>query len=516
MGLIKVAKNVVQSMLADQWREYFYCSALPGDILVKKGQRKDTGGRNGNTKGSADIISNGSIIAVNEGQCMIIVDQGGVVDLCAEAGEYTFDSSTEPSLLYGDLGENVKKTMDTAFKRFAFGGNTAKDQRVYYVNTLEIMDNLFGTASPMPFLYVDDRVGIELEVDIKFNGTYSFRITDPLLFYKNVCGNVQDSYQRSQLQSTMKAELMQAMQPALAKLGDLRIRVSDIPKYTMALTEELNRQLSEKWAETRGIEVVSLNMNAPIMSQQAKDMINKAQMDMVYTNEDMRMVRTSQAVSQAVVDAAKNSAGSDRGILGMRMAMMMGEEVENMLGGDSRNSRYPNGGGYGGRQNAQGQYRQQNGGQQGMQGQYTQQGGGRQGMQGQYRQQNDRQQGMQGQYAQQNGMRQDDVQGQYAQQAPRMQPAGAAEPGWRCQCGYEDNRGRFCTNCGSKKPAEAGWTCSCGSVNQGKFCTNCGSRKPEGAPLYKCDKCGWEPEDPAHPPRFCPECGDAFDENDRI
>lgn len=462
MGLIKVAKNVVQSMLADQWREYFYCSALPGDILVKKGQRKNTGGRNGNTKGSGDIITNGSIIAVNEGQCMIIVDQGGVIDLCAEAGEYTFDSSTEPSLLYGDLSENVKKTMETAFRRFSFGGNTAKDQRVYYINTLEIMDNLFGTASPMPFLYVDDKLGIELEVDIKFNGSYSFRITDPLLFYKNVSGNVQDTYMRSKLQSTMKAELMQAMQPALAKLGDLRIRVSDIPKHTMDLTEELNRQLSEKWVETRGIEVVSLSMNAPTMSQEMRDKINEAQLDVAYMNADMRMARASKASSQAMVDAAKNTAGSDRGILGMGMAMMMGGEVGNMLSGNSQNPMYQNSA--------------ENGGQQG---QYTRQNNG--------------------------------------QQAPRMQPAGtAAVLGWRCQCGYADNRGRFCANCGSKKPVDAGWTCSCGNVNQGRFCTNCGSRKPEGAPLYKCDKCGWEPEDPANPPRFCPECGDVFDDNDRV
>lgn len=462
MGLIKVAKNVVESMLADQWREYFYCSALPGDILVKKGQRKNTSGRNGNTKGSQDTITNGSIVAVNEGQCMIIVDQGGVVDLCAEAGEYTFDSSTEPSLLYGDLSENVKKTMETAFKRFSFGGNTAKDQRVYYINTLEIMDNLFGTASPMPFLYVDDRVGVELEVDIKFNGTYSFRITDPLLFYKNVCGNVEDSYLRSKLQGTMKAELMQAMQPALAKLGDLRIRVSDIPKYTMNLTEELNRQLSAKWAQTRGIEVVSLNMNAPTMNQDARDKINEAQMDVAYTNADMRMARMAKASSQAMVDAANNSAGSDRGTMGMGMAMMMGNGVGNMLGGG--NPMYQNGGGYGGQPNAQGQYMQQNVG----------------------------------------------------QQTSGMRPTGAPELGWRCQCGYADNRGRFCAECGSPKPAAAGWTCSCGSVNQGKFCTGCGSRKPAGAPLYKCDKCGWEPEDPANPPKFCPECGDAFDENDRV
>ena len=450
MGLIKAALGSAGGVMADQWKEYFYCEAIPATVLAVKG-RKRASGRSSNTKGSDNIITSGSVIAVADGQCMMIVEQGKVVEVCAEPGEFTFDASTEPSIFSGDLGESIGQVFQNIGKRFTFGGNTAKDQRVYYINTLEIMDNLFGTASPMPFLYVDDKLGIELEVDIKFNGSYSFRITDPLLFYKNVSGNVQDTYMRSKLQSTMKAELMQAMQPALAKLGDLRIRVSDIPKHTMDLTEELNRQLSEKWVETRGIEVVSLSMNAPTMSQEMRDKINEAQLDVAYMNADMRMARASKASSQAMVDAAKNTAGSDRGILGMGMAMMMGGEVGNMLSGNSQNPMYQNAVGNGG------------------------------------------------------------------QQAPRMQPAGtAAVLGWRCQCGYADNRGRFCANCGSKKPVDAGWTCSCGNVNQGRFCTNCGSRKPEGAPLYKCDKCGWEPEDPANPPRFCPECGDVFDDNDRV
>lgn len=467
MGLVKALKDAASTMMADQWREYFYCDALPNDILVKKGQRRVTEGRNSNTKASDDIISNGSIIAVNEGQCMIIVDQGGVVDVCAVAGEYVYDSSTEPSLFFGELGENVKQTFSMIGKRFTFGGNTAKDQRVYYINTLEIMDNLFGTASPMPFLYVDDRVGVELEVDIRFNGSYSFRITDPLLFYKNVCGNVADTYERSKLQSIMKGELMTAMQPALGRLGDLRIRVSDIPKHTVTLTEELNKELSVKWAATRGIEVVSLNMNAPTMPDETRKKINDAQMDVAYKDADMRMARTSGAMSQAMVDAANNSAGAERGTMGMGMAMMMGGMAGNMLGNNP-------GGGNAMFQNFGGGNMQQ-GTQQGM---------------------------------------------------PQMQPAGAmaagaaagaAAPvlGWNCKCGKSDNRGRFCEECGSPKPSEAGWTCSCGTVNQGKFCMNCGTKKPEGAPLYKCDKCGWEPEDPAHPPKFCPECGDPFDENDR-
>lgn len=473
MGLIKMAKETIESLLADQWREYFYCDAMPSDILVKKGQKRANNSRS--NKSSGDIISNGSVIAVNEGQCMLIVDQGGVVDLCAVAGEFVYDASSEPSLFYGDLGENVKDTFDTLFHRLSFGGGTGKDQRIYYINLLEIMDNLFGTANPMPFLYVDDNIGIELEVEIKFNGTYSFRITDPLLFYKNVCGNVQDVYETSRLRNTMKAELMQAMQPALAKLGDLRIRVSDITKHTLDLTEELNRQLSVKWAEIRGIEVVSLNMNAPTMSQDMRDKINNVQLDAVYRDEDMRKVKTAEALSKAMVAAAGNSAGTERGTMGMGMAMMMGDMMGEMMGGNIHTVLG----------NAGSQDMQQNiqrGMPQNMQPGMTQ------------------------------NMSQDMQQGM-----PQMRPAGAAPvPGWTCKCGYEDNRGKFCQDCGSPKPAEAGWTCSCGAVNQGKFCPDCGSKRPEGAPIYKCDKCGWEPEDPTNPPKFCPECGDIFDDNDRV
>ena len=465
MGLIKMAKETVESLLADQWREYFYCDAMPNEILVKKGQKRANGSRS--NKSSGDVISNGSVIAVNEGQCMLIVDQGGVVDLCAVAGEFVYDVSSEPSLFYGDLGENVKNTFHTLFQRLSFGGGTGKDQRVYYINTLEIMNNLFGTASPMPFLYVDDKVGIELEVEIKFNGTYSFRITDPLLFYKNVCGNVEDVYESSKLRSTMKAELMQAMQPALARLGDLRIRVSDITKHTPALTEELNRQLSVKWAETRGIEVVSLNMNAPTMSQEMRDKINNVQLDAVYRDEDMLKVKTAEALSKAMVAAAGNSAGTERGTMGMGMAMMMGDMMGNMMGGDIHTV-LGNTGNQGMPQNIQ--------------------------------------QGML------QGMPQNMQQGM-PQSMPQMR---APVPGWTCKCGYADNRGKFCQDCGSPKPSEAGWTCACGAVNQGKFCSNCGSRRPEGAPVYKCDKCGWEPEDPTNPPKFCPECGDIFDDNDKV
>lgn len=449
MGLIKAAKDAVSSMLADQWREYFYCDSLSNDILAAKGRRRANGGR-GN-KGVDNIISNGSIIAVNEGQCMMIVEQGGIAEFCAEAGEFVYDNSTEPSLFYGDLGENLKNTFQAIGKRFSFGGGTGKDQRVYFFNTKEIMDNRYGTATPIPFRYIDDNIGLDMDVTIRCNGSYSFRIVDPLLFYTNVCGNVSDVYHRSEILNQMKAELMTAMQPALGKISSLRVRVSDIPNHVMELVDAVNAQLSVKWEKTRGIVVVSMTMNPPSMPEETAKRISDLQSSAVMRNPNMAAATLVGAQADAMRAAASNTAtGPMMAFAGMNMA--------GAAGGMDANSLFAMGA-------AQNQAAQAARNQSG------------------------------------NGIGQ-----------------GGAAPvlGWTCKCGHTDNRGKFCMECGRPKPSEAGWTCSCGTVNQGKFCTNCGTRKPEGAPLYRCDKCGWEPEDPAHPPKFCPECGDVFNENDRI
>ena len=439
MGLIKAAKESVSSMLADQWREYFYCDSLSNDILAAKGRKRQSGGRNSN-KGGDNIISNGSIVAVNEGQCMIIVEQGSIVEFCAEAGEFVYDNSTEPSLFGGDLGESIMNTFKSIGKRFTFGGDAGKDQRVYFFNTKEIMDNLYGTATPIPFRYIDDNIGLDMDVSIRCNGSYSFRIKDPLLFYQNVCGNVAESYNRSQILNQMKAELMTAMQPALGRVSRLRVRVSDIPFHVMELVDAVNAELSEKWEKLRGIVVVSMTMNPPSMPEDISKKISELQTTATLRNPNMAAATLAGAQAEAMKAAASNtSTGPMMAFAGMDMARA--------AGGINASSLFAMGA---------------------------------------------------------------------AQAQENRKQAGVAMPGWTCKCGHGDNRGKFCMECGSPKPSEAGWTCSCGTVNQGKFCTDCGSRKPEGAPTYKCDKCGWEPEDPAHPPKFCPECGDVFDEGDRV
>lgn len=454
MGLIKAAKDTISTMLADQWREFFYCDSLSNDILVTKGKIRVTN-KNGN-KGVDNIITNGSIVAVNEGQCMIIVDQGEIVEFCADAGEFVYDTSTEPSLFYGNLGENVVNTFKNIGRRFTFGGSTGKDQRVYYFNIKEIMNNLFGTASPIPFRVVDSNIGLDVDTSVKCNGQYSFKISDPLLFYKNVCGNVTQDYNKSELLATLKTEFLTALQPALAKISAMGIRYYELAGNTEKMADALNEVLSEKWSNLRGIEIVSIGFNSVKIPDDDEKMIKDLQKTAVMRNANMAAATLVGAQAEAMKAAASNtSTGPMMAFAGMNMATQ--------AGGFDANALYA--------------------------------------------------MGAQQQQQQQQQPVQQPVQQAPAKEAPRMQ---APVLGWTCSCGKADNTGKFCEECGNKKPDNAGWTCSCGAVNQGKFCSECGGKKPMGAPLYKCDKCGWEPEDPAHPPKFCPECGDIFDDGDIV
>ena len=444
MGLIKAGIGALGGTLADQWKEFFYCEAMAKEVLVTKGQKRISG-RSSNTKASDNIISNGSGIAVADGQCMLIVEQGKVVEVCAEPGEFTYDSSTEPSIFAGSLGESIKQTFKTIGKRFAYGGDTGKDQRVYYINTKELIDNKFGTPNPIPFRVVDNKIGLDIDVSVRCSGVYSYKIADPLLFYTNVCGNVESEYTRDELDGQLKTEFISALQPAFGKLSDLELRPNQIVTHNTELENAMNTALSAKWGELRGLKVVSIALGSVTLPDEDAEMIKQAQRTAIMRDPTMAAATLVGAQADAMKTAAGNSAGAMTGFMGMGMAMNAG-----------------------GGMNAQDLFAM--------------------------------------------GQQQQVQQQASSAAAPAAAPAAGA---WTCKCGATAT-GRFCPECGSPKPADTdGWTCACGAVNKGKFCQNCGAKKPAGAPLYRCDKCGWQPEDPAHPPRFCPECGDPFDDNDR-
>ena len=441
MGLIKAGIGALGGVLADQWKEFFYCDALDMDTLMVKGQKR-VSGRSSNTKGSDNVISSGSGIAVADGQCMIIVEQGKVVEVCAEPGEYTYDASTEPSIFVGSFGEGLKNTFESIGKRFTYGGDTGKDQRVYYFNTKEIMGNKFGTPSPIIFEVMNKQIGFSRTVNVRCNGVYSYIITNPLLFYTKVCGNVDGAFTRDQIDAQMKTEFVSALQPAFGALAELELRPAQIPAKVNELKKAMNDALQQEWVESRGISVEKIALNPITLNDEDMKKIQDMEESVAYGyNASMMAGRMANATANAMETAAGNNAGAMTGFMGMGMA----------------------GGAMGGGFNAAQQF-----------------------------------------YAM----------GQQQQQA-QQQSASAADS-WKCACGATST-GKFCPECGQPKPvAAAGWTCACGTVNTGKFCQNCGSKKPAGVPQYKCDKCGWQPEDPTKAPRFCPECGDPFDNADII
>ena len=453
MGLIQAAVVATASTFGDTWKEFFYCDAIPADVLVVKGKRKT--GKFSSNKGNDNIITNGSTIAVSDGQCMIIVDQGQVVEMCAVPGEYVYDMSTEPSLFGGSLGNNIKETFNVIGKRISYGGDTAHDQRVYFFNIKEITDNKFGTQNPVPFRMTYEDIGRNFTVGVRCNGVFSYKISDPLLFYTNVCGNVSSSYTRSNIDQQLKSEFLNALNPAFAKISASGIRYDELPAHTMELSDAVDSVLSPKWNEKRGLEIVSVAINSVTISKDDEERIKRFE-DTAWNRDATNAAATLvNAQANAMTMAAGNSNGASMGFYGMNMAQQAG--------------------GF----NAQSLF----------------------------------QMGAQ-QHNNANTWRCScgtENTGKFCANCGKSRPAPSGT--WRCSCGAE-NTGKFCAECGKPKPADSGtWRCSCGTENKGKFCANCGKQKPT-AKIYKCDKCGWQPSDPSNIPRFCPECGDPFNDND--
>ena len=323
MGIIQAGIGAAAGVLSDSWRDYFYCDALPADTLAVKGQRRT--GKGSSNKGNDNIISNGSIIAVADGQCMIIVDQGKVTEVCAEPGEFVYDVSTEPSLFYGSLSSNIAETFKKFGKRVGFGGDTANDQRVYYINTKDIIGNKYGTANPVPFRVIDRNIGLDVDISIRCHGEYSYKIIDPILFYTNLCGNFQGEYKRTEIESQLKSELLTALQPAFAKISETGVRYSALPGHTTEIADALNEVLSSKWGQTYGIKISTFGINSVNASEEDEKMIKELQKNAVFTNPNMAAATLVNAQAQAMQDAAKNTnAGPMMAFAGMNMAQQAG------------------------------------------------------------------------------------------------------------------------------------------------------------------------------------------------
>lgn len=436
MGLIKAAMGAVNGTLADQWKEFFYCDALPNDVLMRRG-RKQVGRRSSNTKGNDNIISNGSIIAVADGQCMMIVEQGKIVEVCAEPGEYTYDTSTEPSIFAGKLGDSIRQTFQTIGKRFTFGGDTAKDQRVYYFNTKEIVDNKFGTPTPILFEVVNKRIGIARTVNVRCNGVYTYVISNPLTFYTRLCGNAGDEFTRDQIDSQLKAEFIDALQPAMGALAEMELRPAQLPAKANELKKAMNDALKQEWIESRGIAVEKIALNPITLTDEDMKKINALEdAANIGANAFMMAGRMTDATADAMQTAAGNTAGAFTGFMGMGMTGGMG----------------------GGFQSAQNAYAM------GMQ-----------------------QPQQQPTAPQQTASTADTWtcacgavnKGKFCTECGKPRPV--VQEGWTCPTCGAVNKGKFCSECGAKKPAaEPLYRCDkCGwepedPKNPPKFCPECG------------------------------------------
>ena len=427
MGLIKTALGSASGVMADQWKEYFYCESIPADILILKGKKKNSG-RSSN-RGNDNIISDGSIINVADGQCMMIVESGKIVDLCDVPGEYEYKTGTEPSLFTsGKLSEGIGAMFSEMGRRFTFGGEAPKDQRIYYFNTKVILGNKFGTASPVPFRVVDERAGIDIDIGVKCFGEYAFRIINPMLLYKSVSGNVGDEFSRQQLESTMRTDFLQELQPAFAKLSEMGIRYSAIPGHTKELAEVMKVMLTAEWGGKLGLELVDVNLASIKANEEDEAMIKGMQRDAAYTNPDLAMASRVAAENQAMKDAAKNPGGAAVGFMGMNMAGSMGGNT----------------------------------------------------MQTMYRMQQNRQAVEPAKPAANTWKCAScgaENTGKFCAECGSPKPVADV---WKCtNCGTE-NKGKFCAECGSPKPAAAAVKCS-----------GCGWQPEQGAPVGKfCPECG--------------------------
>ena len=470
MGLIRAAQDAIGGVMADQWKEYFYHDALPNDILMVRAEKK-LSGRSSNRKGSDDIISNGSVISVADGQCMIITDQGAVTEVCALPGAFVYDSSSEPSIFAGSLGSSILETFKAMGRRFTFGGEVANNQRVYFINTKPIISNKYGTPGPITLKLVDPDLGIKYNMPVRCFGEYGYQIKNPLLFYNSLAGNVPDVFPRSMIEEQMRSELLTYLGPAFAEISKRGVPYDQLPAHTLEIRDVLSQSLSKEWGEGRGIEIVTFGVSSLKGDEKTEQRLQNAQF--YGNNPNFMAAEMGLAQAEAMKSAASNeNAGAAMAFMGMNMAgQASGNMVTELYNKAAQNRQQQPAAPAAAAAPAADSW--------------------------------DCPCGQRGNT------------GRFCSGCGKPKPIPVTADSWTCSCGATVT-GNFCPECGAKKPApELGWTCpGCGKLNKGKFCSECGAKKPAGVPQYRCDKCGWEPEDPAHPPKFCPECGDPFDDGD--
>lgn len=411
MGIIKAAAQAVGGSLADQWLEVYEPddmgeqTVFTSGVKIRKGQ---------NTKGSDNTVSNGSIIHVYDNQLMMLVDGGKVVDYTAEPGYYKVDNSALPSLFNGELKATVKET----FSRIKFGGATPTAQKVFYVNLQEIKGIKFGTRNPVN--YFDSFYNAELF--LRAHGTYSIKITDPLLFYQEAIPRNADKVEISDINEQYISEFLEALQASINQMSADGIRISYVSSKGRELSKYMADTLDEDWNRMRGMEIQAVGIASISYDEESQKMIQMRNQGAMLSDPTIREGYMQGAMARGLEAAGSNANGSMAGFMGMGVGMQAGGA---MMGSASQ-------------VNLAQMQMQQN------------------------------------------------AQAQNAQaQNEKAVGQQAKSSGWICECGAE-NSGKFCSECGKEKPVADVWVCECGAKNTGKFCSECGKARPEGDWVCKC------------------------------
>ena len=420
LGFIGAAFSAIGGNLKDQWKDAIMCEDMPNNVLMMRKTSK-TG-----------VISHGSSIIVNPGQIAVIISGGRVVDATAQEGVYRYEEGA-PSFFAGDFGASFKDM----WTRFTYGGGRPIEDSVYYLNATEIMDNGFGTASPVMYrdwehAVMNARMGImqPMKVDVKCFGKYTFKIENPATFLREVAGTA-DIYEKEMLCDQMRTEVQSSLQAVLNRLcaEDYKILPIDLPSKTGLIKQIMQDGVYDEDIRRRGIKIVSFAIASITLTDESQEKIDRYEIGGdVYQQQGVM----TDAYATAMVDAANNANGAGTGFMGMGMANMMGAPA--MFGN----------------QMMTGQVQQQ--GMQAMQQQNVQS------MQNQ---------GM----AVPGAGTQPQMMTQPQMAAPQVAPAGATCP----KCGAAVS-GKFCAECGTKIEAPTKKFCSnCGKEVQGKFCAECGT-----------------------------------------
>lgn len=314
MGLIKAATSMIGGGLADQWVEVIEPDRLSDTTVLTKGVkvRKDSK-RGANKKGTADVLTDGTVVHVYPNMMMLLVDGGRIIDYTAEEGYYTIKNDSAPSMLNGSLKEAIAETFD----RFKYGGVTPQKQQIFYINLQEIKGIRFGTASPLN--YFDNFYNAELF--LRAHGTYSIKITDPILFYKNAIPHDRTQVEIDDINEQYLAEFLTALQTSINQMSADGERISYVPSKSMALSKYMSQVLDDEWRDLRGMEIVSVAVASISYTDDSMKLINMRNQGAMLGDPGIREGYVQGAVAEGIKNAGSNPNGATNGFMGVNLGM---------------------------------------------------------------------------------------------------------------------------------------------------------------------------------------------------